>query len=338
MQRAATGVSLPVQEELTARDYVRLAQIAEEEGFDTLFAGEIAGIEAFALLGAIAQVTERIRLAPGVVSIYNRSPVLTGMAFATLSSLAPGRIAAGLGTGSHRIVEDWNGRELRAPLTTMREFIAALRAVVAGERVDVHGEEIVVRGYRLQMPSEGPLPVLVGAFNRAMLRLAGEIADGVVLAWSPMEELPDRIADVRDGARRAGRDPDSLEIAVYLQAYAGPHIAEAIERFRRLVLEYAVRPTHRAAFAGSFPEIERATELWNAGERKQALALVPDAAVLRLAPIGDAETVVARIEEARTAGATLPVVFPQSLRRGDAETPAQTLRAVAAALRAGAVT
>jgi hypothetical protein len=54
--------------------------------------------------------------------------------------------------------------------------------------------------------------------------------------------------------------------------------------------------------------------------------------VLRLAPIGDAAAVAHRLEELRAAGATLPVLFPQSLRLGDAEGPAETIRAVAAAL------
>ena len=106
-----------------------------------------------------------------------------------------------------------------------------------------------------------------------------------------------------------------------------------MERLRRFVLEYAVRPTHRAAHVSSFPEIDRATELWNAGERKQALALVPDEAVHSLYAIGDADRVVERLEQARAAGVTLPVLLPHALRPGDAEAPQATLRAVAAAVR-----
>jgi alkanesulfonate monooxygenase SsuD/methylene tetrahydromethanopterin reductase-like flavin-dependent oxidoreductase (luciferase family) len=99
----AVAVALPVQDELAAPDYVRLGELAEAEGYHTVFFGEIAGGEAFAVLGAMAQATHRIRLAQGVVSIYTRGPVLTGMGFASLASLAPGR-AMGL-DGSHTIVE-----------------------------------------------------------------------------------------------------------------------------------------------------------------------------------------------------------------------------------------
>ena len=309
-RRLDVAVSLPVQDELAAPDYVRL--------------------------GAMAQATHRIRLAPGVVSIYTRGPVLTGMAFASLASLAPGRVAMGLGTGSHMIVEGWNGRRLHAPLQTMRETVALLRRIVGGERVEADGPEVVVSPYRLQMPSPGPVPVIIGPFNPGMTRLAGEIADGVLLAWSPLDELPGRIELIREGAVRAGRDPATVEIGLYVQAYAGPRVQEAVERFRRLVLEYAVRPTHRAAFVGSFPEIDRATELWQRGDRAGALALVPDEAVHRLVPIGDAARVVDRLEEVRALGVTLPVLYAQSLDRGDPASSAGTIAAVAAEYRARA--
>jgi probable F420-dependent oxidoreductase len=326
------GITLPAQDELAASDFVELARLAEQEGFGTVTAGEIAGAEALVLLGAIAQATRRIRIGSGVIAIYNRSPVLTGMAFASLGSLAPGRVFAGIGTGSHRVVEDWNGRELRAPLRTMREFVEILRAVLAGERVAYDGEELHVTDYRLQHPLVPRVPVFVAAFHPGMLRLAGAIADGVMLALWPADELAARVAAIHEGARAVGRDPAQVEITASVHAYVGPRVDEALDRFRRFVLEYAVRPTHRAAYEGSFPEIDRATELWNAGERKQALALVPDEAVRRLLPIGPAETVVERLAATRAAGVTTPLLVPHALTRGDAATPRATISAVAAAL------
>ena len=328
------GVAMPVQDELSAPGYVELAVLAEREGYDTCFFGEIAGGEAMVVLGAMAQVTNRIRLAPGIVSIYTRGPVLTGMGFASLASLAPGRIAMGLGTGSHMIVEGWNGGELRASFQTMRELVALLCGITAGERVSADGPEITVAPYRIQIPTHGPLPVILGPFNPKMTQLAGEIADGVLIAWAPLEEIPDRIALVHEGAARVGRDPREIEISMYVHGYAGPRVEEAVERFRRLILEYAVRPTHRAAFVGSFPEIDRATELWNAGRRRDALALVPDEAVHRLVPISeDAAPTVDRLEAVRALGIDLPVLYPQSVERSDGRSSAGTIAAVAAEYR-----
>jgi probable F420-dependent oxidoreductase len=329
------GVSLPVQEELTAPQYIELARAAEEEGADTVFVGEIAGLECFAALGMLAGATSSIRLASGVVSIYTRSPALTAMGFATVASLAPGRVAAGLGTGSHVVVRDWHGGELIRPRTRMREFIAAFRQALSGHRVNHAGDTLTVSDFRLRIPREGDaIPVLMGSFNASMLRLAGAIADGVILSFCPLDELPGRVADVRAGAIEAGRDPDHLEIALYMSAYAGDEVDAALERFRRLVLQYAVQPTHRAGFAESIPQLERAAALWNSGDRRSAMALIPDEAVLRLCPVGSPADVAARLEATRAAGVTLPVLAPQSLSTGDVQTPLQTIHAVAAAQRA----
>jgi probable F420-dependent oxidoreductase len=328
------GVSLPVQEELSAPQLVDLARLAEDEGFDSVFLGEIAGVEGFAALGAMASATERVRLVTGVLSIYSRSPALTAMGFATLGSLAPGRIAAGIGTGSHTVVEDWHGRSLTAAKRTMTEFVEIFRRVMAGERVTYEGERLSTKGFRLQIPLAGPVPVLMGSFNPTMLRLAGAIADGVILAFCPPAGMVGRIAEIRRGATEAGRDPDELEISAYVNCYAGDDVGPAMERFRRLVLQYAVLPTHRAGFVESFPRIDEATALWGEGKRREALELVPDETVLDLCPVGDAASVIAHLERVRAAGVDLPVAFPQSLGMGDAETPAATIRALAAELRA----
>ena len=329
MPGLAMGVSLPVQEELSAAQYLELARLAEAEGFGTLFLGEIAGSEVFAMLGVIASHTSRMRLGAGVVSIYTRTPTLTAMGFATLNSIAPGRIIAGLGTGSRLLVEGWHGRELSAPRQMMIDFITILRAELAGERVTEAGAQLHVEGFRLQIPQSGRVPVFMGSFNPAMLRLAGAIADGVVLAFCPPAGLAERIAHIHQGARDAGRDPGEIEIAAYVNCYAGDQVELAMERFRRLVLQYAVQPTHRAGFVDVFPGIDRATQLWNAGDRAAALTLVPDETVLALCPVGDAALVVEHIERVRAAGVDLPVVFPQSLRPGDSESPATTIRRVA---------
>lgn len=332
------GVSLPIQEHLRAGDYVDLAVLAEREGMDTAFVGEIAGLEAFTALGMLAARTESIRLATGVVSIYTRSVALTAMGFASAASLAPGRIVAGLGTGSHVVVDQWHGGRLTKARQRMIEFVTILRRALRGERINHSGEAFSVRDYQLQIPPPNPdIPVLLGSFNQGMLRLAGEIADGVILAFCPVDELPDRIDHIHQGAVATGRDPDCLQIAAYVNAYAGSEPDAAMERFRRLVLQYAVQPTHRAGFVSSIPQLDRATELWNAGERRAALRLVPDDAVLRLCPIGSATDVLTRLEAVRSAGVTLPVLFPQSLQPGDADSPAGTISAVAAAARAAVV-
>ena len=98
------GLALPTQEGLSASDYVELARVGDEEGFHTVTVGEIAGADAFTVLGAIASTTSRIRLGSGIVAIYNRSPVLTAMSFAVARVARAGTRVCGArhGQSPHR--------------------------------------------------------------------------------------------------------------------------------------------------------------------------------------------------------------------------------------------
>jgi len=80
----------------------------------------------------------------------------------------------------------------------------------------------------------------------------------VFLTWTPPGEAVDRLAHVRDGERGAGRPPGQVWTAASLWAYCGPRRDEALERMRRVVLQYAMVPTHRASFRGSFPALDEA--------------------------------------------------------------------------------
>ena len=199
----AVGVTLPVEDGLPAAEYVALAQLAERSGYDAVLAGEVAGPEVFSLLGMIAARTTSIRIGSGIVGCYARPPALTAMGFATLASYAPGRVIAGLGASSPIIVEGWYGRPFGEPVATVREFIAVLRQALSGARVSFAGQVLRSDGFRATMIPPSPVPVLLAAMNPAMLRLAGQAADGVFLTWTPPGEVAGRLARVRDGERAA---------------------------------------------------------------------------------------------------------------------------------------
>ena len=326
------GFTLPVEDGLSAPQLVAVAQGVEAAGFDTLFVGEVAGPEVFALLGMVAASTERIRIGSGIVAVYTRSPALTAMGFATLSSMAPGRVVAGLGASSPIVVEGWHGIPFAAPLATTRAFVGALRAVLAGGRVDRDTERFPIRGFRLQMAPGGPVPVVLGAINDKMLALAGEVADGVFLTWCTPGEVPGKLAVVHDAARRAGRDPASLEVICSFWAYAGPEPERALDRMRRFVLAYAMVPTHQHAFVQAFPGLQDAADAWAAGRRADALALVGDDVVEALCAVGDGDTVARRVRELHAAGVDVPVLLAAGAEAGDPDAPLRTALETAEAL------
>ena len=87
----------------------------------------------------------------------------------------------------------------------MRETVAVLRQMLAGERVTFEGRTIRTRGFRLVSPPPAPVPIYLAALMPPMLELAGEIADGVILNFMPVEAVPRMLEHVR--ARRRARRP-----------------------------------------------------------------------------------------------------------------------------------
>ena len=322
------GVTIPVEEGLTLPQLIELARAAEDGGYHTVLAGEVSGPDVFALLAAVGASLTRARVGTGIVPMTTRSLPLLAMGFASLASLAPGRVLAGLGLGSRTTVEEWHGRTLPPAVAFTREFVPAFRSVLAGERVDLDGEHITIRGFRLGLPPPAPVPVMLAAMNPRMLRLAGALADAVQLTWCPPAEVPALIEKVHAGAREAGRDPGEIEVVASFFGYGGPHTDEARERYRRYVLAYSQQPTHRAAFMRSLTRLDEIDALWAAGDRAAALALVDDAALDRLVAVG-ADAVAERARRLTEAGVDVPVVLPAGAEPGDYEGALATVTGLA---------
>lgn len=314
------GVSIPVEERLTAIRLVQLAQAAERGGFETVVAGEVQGPEAMALLGAVAASTERITIGSGIVPMATRGPTLTAMGFATLASLAPGRVFAGIGVSSPLVVEQWHGRTFETPVPYVRRFIPELRRALDGERLD--------SGFKLTLELEQRVPIVLAAMRPRMIELAGELADGVFLTWCPPDEAEERVALARRGAERAGRDPDELLVIVSYFAYAGAETDASLERMRRYLVQYACVPTHRDSFRGTLVHLNEIGEAWARGDRKRALELVSDDEVRRISVVGSAEDVVCRAEEFHAAGIDLPIMVATAARVGDEIGPSATVEGV----------
>lgn len=326
------GVTVPVEEGLAVGQLMDLARAANNGGYQTVLAGEVSGPDVFALLAVIAGVAPDVRIGTGIVPATTRSLPSLAMGFATLGSIAPGRVLAGLGVSSRTVVESWHGREFPPPIAFMREFVPAFRSALAGQRVEVDSEHLRVRGFRLTLRPPEPVPVMLAAMNPRMLRLAGELGDAVQLTWCPPDEVPALVAQVREGARATGRDPDEVEIVASFFGYAGSRPELALERYRRFVLAYALQGTHRSAFVASIPEIEEADRRWSAGDRPGALRLVGDDAVQRLCAIGP-DALLERVDALRAAGIDTPVLLPAGAEPGDFEGSLESIEVLAASLQ-----
>ena len=322
MTDSPVAITLPVEDGLEIGWLTDLVVHAEQAGIDTALVGEVAGPEVFATLGATAVRTERIKLGSGIVAAYTRSPALTAMGFASLASLAPGRIIAGIGASSPIVVGHWHGVDFEQPVATVREFMGLLRTALAGERLNHDGLRFRCRGFRLNLPA-AEVPIWLGAINPRMLALAGEIADAVFLTWCPPSEVAPKREIVGAAASEAGRERQDVATVLSFWAYTGPDPEQALERMRRQVLAYAMVPTHQPAFVCTFENLPAVAQAWQRGDR----AMVSDETVLAQCALG-ADALAERIDAYRAVGVDLPVVLLSGAHVGDDVGPQATVEAL----------
>src|SRR6266545_4656439 len=187
----------------------------------------------------------------------------------------------GMGAGSQPIVETWNGGKFDRPATRVREMVRFLRSALAGERVVFQGETFSVDGFRLARPPAHPIPIHVAALRPGMLRLAGEAADGAVLNWLSPDDVPKSVSVVREAAQKAGRDPDAIEITARLMINVDPPTPESDLVVRRHITGYLNVPVYRAfhEWLGRGDALAPMWEAWSRGDRKAAVAAIPEGVV-----------------------------------------------------------
>jgi 5,10-methylenetetrahydromethanopterin reductase len=186
-------------------DLMRYARRAEELGLDALwYADEKFYRETYTGLAACALASSRIALGTGVTEPYTRHPALTALAIASLDELSGGRAVLGYGAG--RVGFPQMGIALERPALRLREAIHVIRRLWAGERFTFQGETIAWNDARLNFPTRAGIPIYLAADGPRTLRLAGEVAEGVIVAHcaSPLILRP-KLAHVRRGQEASGR-------------------------------------------------------------------------------------------------------------------------------------
>ena len=287
-----TGTAFTLRDPFPFPAFASLARLAEDLGYRGVFLPEIAGRDAFAALTAIAGETRSLTLGTGIAAIPSRRTVVTAMAAATVQERSGGRHVLGLGTGP----------ATPGALARLRAEVASLRRLLAGDDVD---------GARLTLPCESP-PIWIAALGPRATRLAGEIADGVILNWCPPERVASARAEVRAGAEAAGRDPDVVTISVYVRACVDQDGAAASAVLADAAAAYASYPAYRRQFAA-----------WGLEDAEPAAI----AAALCLA--GEPASATARLRAFADAGADLPVVYPVPAGPDPVGSVGATLRALA---------
>jgi alkanesulfonate monooxygenase SsuD/methylene tetrahydromethanopterin reductase-like flavin-dependent oxidoreductase (luciferase family) len=291
---------------------IERVRLAESLGYHSAFVTHIAGRESLTVVTAYALGTERIRVGTGVVPIYTRTPATMAQTAATIDELSRGRLTLGLGVSHRPVVEGWHGQTIDRPVAEMREYVAIVRAILRGE--DPPPGEKWRTGFRLGGLDPRPeVPIFVAALSPAMLRLAGEVGDGVMLWLCTPGYIRDVVMPaVREGRERTGQTMTGFEIVAAVPAALTDNSSAAYNAIRAELLPYFTLPFYRAMLGASGYADDIAAFDAAQGDAHAMRTAISDRFLEALTAIGDEQAVRAGVDRYVEAGVTLPCVGPIS--------------------------
>jgi F420-dependent oxidoreductase-like protein len=324
------------------------ALAAEQIGVTSLWVPEVWGYDALTGLAYLAAKTASIRLGTFVVQLGSRSPALLATSALSLQELSGGRFILGIGTSGPRVMEGWHGVRFRKPVQTTRETIEIIRIIGRGERLEHAGEVYPLplpdsRGAALK-PLVRPehVPVYVAAMGPQNLRLTGEAADG----WLGNAFIPEAaevfLGPLREGAQRAGRTLDQLDLVAPVAVEFHDDQAGADAAARRHADGYAFtigamgsggQNFYNDAFTrlGFGAEVQTVAGLWKAGQHDEARSSVPLDLGRLTNLLGTPDAIAERVNSYHAAGITTLLAKLE----GDYEQQLATLQRLAAIADAG---
>lgn len=209
--------------------FVDSVRKAEEAGYARayLVEGQLLWRDVYVYMTHGLAATERIPFGTAVTNPRTRHFSVIASAHATLAEIYPGRVVLGMGRGDNAV------RTLglkQVSTKTLRETAPKLRELMAGRAVDFEGTEI-----RIQWASEaiGDVPVMISASGPRTLRMAGAVADIVMIQVGVNPDAVGWAVDlVKAGAEEAGRDPDDVETTLYTAMWVSDDVDEARSQTR----------------------------------------------------------------------------------------------------------
>ena len=257
----------------THRD--RLVELADM-GYTDIWSAESDGADAFTPLAMAAAWEPRLRLGTAIVPAYTRSPACFAQSVASMADAAPGRFAIGIGSSSNVIVEKWNGIPFVEPYKKVRDVVRFLNDALSGEKVAKSYDTFEVNGFKLGVRPEMKPKILVAALREGMLRLAGRESDGAIINWLSPTDVR-RVAEVVNDA--AGGEEREIVARIFVCPSENAEVVRAAGRFA--IAAYLNVPVYAEfnRWLGRGPQLQGMWDAWKAGDRKAALAAIPDEVV-----------------------------------------------------------
>ncbi len=278
---------------------------AQALGYKSFWTVEATGTDAMSLLGAVSHTAPKLDLATGIIPIQLRTPALTAMTAATLQALNPDvDVLLGIGVSAPGILMQHGERATDKPIGMMREYVALLRECLSGEPVTFEGDYFRAKRFRLGVRlGERKPKIIMAALNPQMLKLAGEVADGVLLNYLPASHVRTSIEQVRKGG--------DAEIYAYVHAAVGDFERSA-QSARKDLFNYAMADGYARMFsqAGFADEIKDLRARHAEKDREGALAAVSERMIQAIDFIGSESEVTDFVKDYVNAGVEHPVLMP----------------------------
>lgn len=216
----------------------------EGRGFASVWMPNVFGLDAIGALAIAGTRTRRIELATAVVPTFPRHPLAIAQQALTAQVACGGRFVLGVGLSHKIVIESLLGLSYHEPARHMREYLEVLRPLLEGRPASHTGTLYRVNA-ELRFPGVSRVPLLVAALGPAMLRIAGELADGTITWMAGPKTIETHIRPtIVEAAKRAGRHEPrivaSLPIAVTNDADRARDVASKVFRI------YGSLPSYRA--------------------------------------------------------------------------------------------
>ncbi|MFE0452394.1 LLM class F420-dependent oxidoreductase [Streptomyces sp. NPDC058914] len=288
------GLVLPHQNRIDTT--VQLAREAHEAGLRSAWFGQTFSYDSPSLAAITGREVPGLHVGTAAIPIFGRHPLLLSSQAQTAQAATGGRYHLGLALGTKQLTEAGFGIPYERPIRLLREFLTALRQLVETGSADFHGELLTAT---TPLPAtvpgaEPPVPILVAAMGPQALRVAGELADGILPYLAGPRALAEHIVPAVTAAAEAAGRP-----APRIVAFVPGVVTTDVEAVRETA-------TEALAFYERFPSYQRVIGL-SGGTRAADLAV-----------IGDEEAVAAEVRRYREAGAT-EVVFTTTDLGGEAD-------------------
>ena len=293
------GMTVPLPGPLHShRD--KLAELADL-GYTDIWSAESDGADGFTPLAMAAAWEPRLRLGTAIIPAYTRSPACFAQSVASLADAAPGRFAIGIGSSSNVIVERWNGVPFVEPYKKVRDVVRFLRDALSGEKVAKQYDTFEVNGFRLGVRPEQTPPILVAALREGMLHLAAREGDGAIINWLSPDDVTKVVGVVNDAA---GGTPKEVVCRVFCCPSDNAEVVRAAAKFA--IAAYLNVPVYAEfhRWLGRADVLQPMWDAWQGGDRKAALAAIPDSLVDELVVHGSPEQCRATIDRYFANGVT----------------------------------